>query len=1169
MNFTKVGKSKPGPCLAGLVAVLSLFVLGAGTMAETSPAGKDGGELRNVALGKPVRVTSTGFWRNPASHVTDGNNETFWRASSGDPLPYYLEIDLQNGYEIERIDVVEGRRGGSFRLTRFGVFSSTDGQRWQKLGEGNVVGEGISIPFAPHRARLVRLVVKEDDGLDMPMIGQLAVFGRLQAESSSDRRTTVRSASGGQIHSFGLSEPPTRGELQRPDWPVRSVVRDESGWYRMVEQFDSRIAMVVPAGTPLQEAAAHFETKGAVAVYVGDQRQESGVTRNDFRDTVQYRLVAGDGTETLYSATVHEQPAPARVTVHKEVIGQTMDYVGYSAMNLTAGDNLAHWYGYSNVNGVRYWLSPVRQVGRANVTTDQTVVDADRFDQRKEALREGMHRRPLDSRWINWGGIEERFEELFEQGERHTTGYAMGALRGLGIEIIAALNDSHWAEPFGSEAEQWQRAWVLWQMFYAQSYSLAKEYDVWNFQGPNEPEFALGRFSGSAHDRKAAVDRFVFMNAVYSDAMRAAVEDVNKIYGKNLRPIWGAPTLASNPTSDVSVATLQANRTNYRGEEVSHNITDWFIMQSYSSAPSFFLKKNAAAREVMEMRALGGDVLPIAYTEFNFLPGSVWRNAGFTSDDPRVFLPMARVWSESMADGLYGMFQFRIGRPINFGGNHVHHMFRTPRDPSRNLLFGRPYTVSSESEDGPLQNVLKNATSTHFAWKTAPGVAGPHWAEWDLEELREVRGFVVNLGTISEGIDHGALQYWSEEARQWRTFPGGEVRRGSPVEYGGTPRPMPTHNSRIELSSVPTVSLVRAWAEPVVTRRIRFVSDSEGQIVVRRIFVLDRAHGGEIGGPMKSAEVTRLFAEGFAGARPRLAATAQVGGDPSYAAYAALNPERNRHALWLPQTSDWVDYHTTIDYSEWVGSAGGLVTIREVSETHFGDVVYRGPLGEDGTLTRLQPRSSLWMVTLEPDVEQQPERVFPLDWAQIGLGRWAEARLPVGSQMVVSQNTRDLDRNRAVYLKYDLSSIPSGRTAAVLLRIHGWWETDGGADPGGPPVESDRFTLHAYGLETHEWEGGTLTGAEAPNFGRADSLVFGDGARPLAVMSFGREDAVVTADVTDWFRRHGGDRSTLVLVRERRHENEIADTDYVRIHAPEGSRERGPHLEVWLREAAD
>jgi len=1167
MNFAKVGRRKPGACLVRLVAVLSLLVLGAGTMAETSPAGKGTPELRNVALGKPVRGTSTGFWRNPASHVTDGNPESFWRASSGDPLPYYLEVDLQAGHEIERIDLVEGRRGGSFRLTRFGLFSSSDGVLWDKLGGGTVIGEGISVEFAPHRARWVRLVVEEDDGLDLPMIGQIAVWSRSDPDIAP--AAVARRSRGAAMRSFGLSEPPVRGEIGRPDWPVRSLVRDESGRYRMLEQYDSRIAVVVSAGTPLGEATAYFETSGATAVYVGEERQESGVTPNDFRRTVTYRLVAEDGTEAVYSATAHEQPAEATVTVHKQVIGRTMDYVGYSAMNLTEGDNLSHWYGYSKVNGVRYWLTPMRQVGRTNVTADQTVIDADQFDRRKEALREGMSRKPLDSRWIDWDGVGAKFDELFEQGERHTAGYALRSLRELGIEIIAALNDSHWAEPFADEAERWQRAWVLWQMFYAQSYILAKEYDVWHFQGPNEPEFALGRFSGTGRDRKAAVDRFVFMNAIYSDAMRAAVEDVNRIYGKDLRPVWGAPTLASNPTSDVSVATLRANRTNYRGEEVAHNITDWFIMQSYSSDPSFFLKKNASAREVMETRTPTGDVLPLAYTEFNFLPGSVWRSQNFTSDDPRVFLPMARVWAESMADGLYGMFQFRIGRPINFGGNHMHHMFRTPRDPAKNLLYGRPYTVSSESEDGPLRDVLKNATSDRFGWRTGPGVEGPHWAEWDLGEWREIRGFVVNIGTVSEGIDHGALQYWSEAVGQWRTFPGGEVRKGSPVEYGGAPRPMPTHNSRIHLSSVPTVNLVRALAEPVVTRRIRFVSESTGPIVVRRIFVADHAHGGEIGGPMKSAEVTRLFAEGFGGGRPRLATTAHVGGDSSYAAYAAWDSGRQRHTLWLPQTSDWVDYNTTIDYSEWVGSAGGLVTIREVSATHFGDVVYRGPLGDDGTLVRIQPRSSLWMVTLEPEVEPRPVRVVSTDRAQIGLGSWAETALPVGSQMVVSQNTQDLDRNRAVYLKYDLGSIPSDRIATVLLRVQGWWETagPGGADPAWP--ESDRFTLHAYGLEDHDWHGATLTGADAPNFGRGDSVVAGSGARPLAVMSFGREDGVVTADVTDWFRSRAGEASTLVLVRERRHENEITDTEFIRIHASSSDAGMEPHLEVWLRAAGD
>ena len=1154
---TRVPTGKPSRAVTG--CAFALWVLASGCGSGLPEEGRNSDELRDVALEKPVRVTSTGFWRTPASHVTDGNPETAWRAVSSDPLPYYVEVDLEDFHEIERIELVEGRRGGAFRLGRFGVFSSVDGHRWRRLGDGGTIGEGVSLEVDPHPARYVRLVIKEDDGLDLPMIARIAVFSRGGEGPSPDEVPEAGETLSGDrdMLGFGLKDPYIEGEILGSDWPSREIVRDDDGFYRFVEHYDNELAVVVPEGTDLRNLTAVFETNGE-SVEVDGESQESGVSRNDFREPVHYRVVAEDGSEEFYVARVYEDPSAARVTVYNEVSGQSMLYVGYSAMNLTESDNLSHWYAYSNVNGVRYWLTPGRQVGRRNVTPDEAVTDADSFDERKDHLRQRIQEHPLDDRWIDWEGVEEGHRELFQLGTRHTSGYALSALRELGIEIIAELNDTGWADPFENEAERWQRAWVLWQMFYAQSYYLARHFDVWHYQGPNEPEGNLGQFSATAEEREAAVDRFVFMNAVYADAMRSAVEDVNRIHGKQLEPIWGAPTLASSPTSDVSIATLRANRTDYRGEPVDFDITDWFIMQSYSGRASSFLNANASAREVMREHNPTGEVLPVAYTEFNYMPGSVWRNQDFTSDAPHVFGAMARVWAESMADGVYGMFQFRIGRPINFGGNHVHHMFRTHQDPAENLFYGKPYEVSSEASGHSLDHVLKNASSRYFSWRTEAGVEGPHTATWDLGEPKAIRSYVMNLGTAEEGLTHGALQYWDEAAGEWRNFPHAEVRNGDTTHYGGTARQMPTHNRHSPLSSVPTVLRARALEEPVRTSRVRFYSEDSGQITVRRLFVSGKAHGGDIGGPMKSAEVTRLFAEAFQGGRPLYRTTAQVPHDDRYTAYTAFDEARDRYAIWIPHTGDRVDYATTIDLSRLDGVAGGLVTVREVSATHFGDVIYRDRLDESGQLTLKQPKSGVWLVTLQRGNNLSSVRTTSVDGAQIGLGAFAATRFEPEPEMLIRQNTADPDKNRAVYLKYDLSGLRDDDRGPVLLRVRGRWVSE---VPEDIRSENDRFTIHAYGLDNSDWRGESLTGESAPNFGRGDSLVTGSGARPLAVMSFGPEDDWVTADVTDWVRSQSGGETTIVLLRERRHENEINDTDYVVVNSPHADRENRPYLE--------
>ncbi len=960
---------------------LGLAIVLAASLVYPSPAGVASRE--DVALGKPLRVTSVGFWRLPAKHITDGDAETSWRANSSDPLPYYAQVDLQGTYLVDRIRLVETQRGGAYRLARYALLLSLDGNSWDLVKEGSTIGAGIEVPVDAHPARYVRLLIIDDAGLDVPQIAQISVFGK-----EAERRVVTETAAlsgASQMRSFRLRELDLAGRMTRSRWPDRKLVEIEDGRYRLVEEFNHAIAFVVPAGTDLSNLTAEFTFRGD-RVEVDGRVQRSGGNPHDFSRKVEYSVIAEDGSASTYTVTVHPEPTEARVRVLDRPQGTGMDFVGYSAMSPVEGDNLAHWYAYAGVNGVRYWLTPGRYVGRGNVTDDDRAVDAAGLDALKEDLRGRIRQDPADSTWIDWEGVAARNRQVVQRGGRYTSHYGMDALRGLGIEVMAELNDSQWHRPYESEEEKWQRAWNVWQMFYAQAFYLASHFDVWQFQGPNEPEQHLGRYNASMEARAAASERFVFMNAIYSDAVKAAVEDVNELFDKDLKPIWGAPTLASSPTQDVAIGTIAANRTDYAGRETAHPVTDLFIMQRYSRGPGAFLQSSRSAREMMREHNPGREVLPIAYTEFNYAPGSVWRNRNFTSDAPHVFGAMARVWAENTADGLFGMYQFRISRPIEFGGNHVHHMFSTSQDPALNLLYDAPVQVSSEDPGHPLSHALVNASSSRFAWRTDPAVEGPHEAVWDFGRKREIRRYFVNLGTRDEGTSHGELQYWDDERGEWAAFPGASVRDGSTIHYMAQARVMPGLNSRTPISNTPTVRMSRSFAEPVRTGRVRFVSDDRGPITVRRLHVSEVATEGDIGGPMRSAEVTRLFAEGFQGARPLLATEASALHDPRYTAYIAHDTQRGRYFLWLPQTSEHVDYRSVLDFSDLPGAAGAWVSVREVSTRHFGEVIHRGVLGDDATLRMLQPKDSVWAVVVHPGLAPEPRVLGASDQAQIGLG---------------------------------------------------------------------------------------------------------------------------------------------------------------------------------------
>jgi hypothetical protein len=116
---------------------------------ESSLAGQ------NVALNKPVTAGSSD-WGALASYIVDGVTDETGLGWSADAVPNWVEIDLQNDYQINKISVAPFMRSSDTRWNYNEAWnvkykSSTDGE-WkdftnvQKLsGAGTLQGPGISI----------------------------------------------------------------------------------------------------------------------------------------------------------------------------------------------------------------------------------------------------------------------------------------------------------------------------------------------------------------------------------------------------------------------------------------------------------------------------------------------------------------------------------------------------------------------------------------------------------------------------------------------------------------------------------------------------------------------------------------------------------------------------------------------------------------------------------------------------------------------------------------------------------------------------------------------------------------------------------------------------------------------------------------------------------------
>jgi hypothetical protein len=110
--------------------------------------------LVNVALDKPVTVSSTDSPQNAGANAVDGITTTRWSSAYSDPQ--WIEVDLGATYSISEIDLTWETACGKNYLLQ----TSTDGVNWtiQTSVTGNTTTGLLTYPYAtPPSARYVRM----------------------------------------------------------------------------------------------------------------------------------------------------------------------------------------------------------------------------------------------------------------------------------------------------------------------------------------------------------------------------------------------------------------------------------------------------------------------------------------------------------------------------------------------------------------------------------------------------------------------------------------------------------------------------------------------------------------------------------------------------------------------------------------------------------------------------------------------------------------------------------------------------------------------------------------------------------------------------------------------------------------------------------------------------
>lgn len=357
--------------------------------------------------------------------------------------------------------------------------------------------------------------------------------------------------------------------------------------------------------------------------------------------------------------------SPVIISIEPETVGKAIPLVGYNQGHFLPGSNTSNWLRYAGVNVVRFWASTNVYVEDGDLDRAE-VADFTAFERRKAALRQS----PESHRFLNWPAIQKRFDTLVYPGSnRYVLNPVLDELRKLQITPVAQLHSGRWGDT-------WQNHWMQWQRFYAVAYHLARYGDVEMFMMFNEPDHpGSGGYS---------VDQYIVFLQIASDAIHAAVEDVNSRYGKGLSPKILAPVTAGLPTSDWGKKPVAHLRTGLNEVPLDRNLFHIFANHRYGPTWDHYAREIDAMKAMMSEHSPTGEVLPIMYTEWGRHTTRRWHSLEESLDTPYVSRDIAAIYGAALEGQVLGMITFKFNNTSRAeypgGMKSGHHFVREEDD---------------------------------------------------------------------------------------------------------------------------------------------------------------------------------------------------------------------------------------------------------------------------------------------------------------------------------------------------------------------------------------------------------------------------------------------------------------------------------------------------------
>lgn len=837
------------------------------------------------------------------------------------------------------------------------------------------------------------------------------------------------------------------------------------------------------------------------------------------------RILAGSAT-SLQKKTERVADQDVTVTIADKVVGKSMKYVGYNQGYYMPGSNVSGWIEYSGVNSLRVWTSLNSYVPVNAVQVDENITDVKEFDKRKATLRLS----PEKNGYLKW----EKLLPIFDNTEKALStnpmvlSYVLSELKRLKIDPILQINSTDFND-------SWSTKWQQWQRYYALAYYAARVGDVTMFAMQNEPNH---KASGPMK-----LDQWIGGMQIVSDALKCALEDVNKNYGKNLKARMVGPVTAGNNT-EWWAAIAKNIRTDYHGKPIDEDLLGIFSTHSYNSPAAGYESRVSTIRNILTENHPAGTALPIVLTEIGRWMNAYLIDKEETMDTPSLFTEWAGIYTNNTKNGAYGMWAFKFSNTISdvykSGVKSGHHFTwqgkRIVEDAYTNLAKNKPVKVSTESAKWAAKRIVDGDKSDHSAWHS-DSTASQKWIEIDLGAEKTLGSAVVYTGSASgtytapDRVRNFSLQYFSNG--EWKDIPGFSEKENKYAQ------------------------VYRTFKQPVITSKVRFVSDDSGIIKVREIKVFAKGDGPaeeemnyDVSGIQRTGEVVRLFAKGFKDERPLYETSISVK-DENLDVLSTFDATSGNYYLWLVQRGSYTN-KLNIDLSVFDVQPGSPVTAEMVNPDYYGELTQLISIPENKKLNYTLPPQSVVLLTIPKGKLTKTTLEATADATVMG-GENAGKNYGARNQLLVRLDAAQPENNKAACIYFDLSQKPAGEAQRIVLNVNGY--TGNG---------NRSYRLHVYGIPSEKWDQQKLNWTNAPLLDDQEALIKEVGQRAFVAgeLAFSTNPQNHMLDVTDLVKKHGGKGITFVLVRETRQMGDDEDKGREVIISSKET-DNGPELLIW------